>query len=136
MIIISIIIDIIYTLSFSQQCELMGFHRSLSENRSPQVSRTFLSILVNLNYAVVWIVSTRPVTSKSSSPSINSLMTVPRAPIIIGIIVAFMYHSFFSSLVRSKYLSFFTLSILLWGQQGQQNPEFGKFSSGLLTEMR
>ena len=43
------------------------------------------------------MVSTRPPTSKSSSP----LVTVPNAPITIGIIVASMFHSFLSSLARS-----------------------------------
>ena len=43
-------------------------------------------------------------------------MTVPRAPIIIGINVTFMFHSFFNSLARSRYLSFFSLSFnfTLW----------------------
>ena len=42
------------------------FHWSLSDHKSPQVSRTLLSNNVNLNNVVVWIVSTRPPTSKSS----------------------------------------------------------------------
>ena len=41
------------------------------------------------------MVSTRPPTSKSSSPFSNPLVTVPKAPITIGIIVTFMFHSFF-----------------------------------------
>ena len=48
------------------------------------------------------MVSTNPSTSKSSSP-----FTVPKAPITIGIIVTFIFHSFFNSQARSKYLSFF-----------------------------
>ena len=74
------------------------FYRSLSDSKSPHVSRTFLGMLVDLNYAVVWMVSTRPVISKSSSPCINSLVTVPRTIITIGIIVTFMFHSFFKFL--------------------------------------
>ena len=73
----------------------MVFHRSLSDKKSPQVSRTLLSILAVLNNAVVWMVSTRPPTSKSSSPFSNPLVTVPKAPITIGIIVTCMLHSFF-----------------------------------------
>ena len=46
----------------------MVFHRSLSDSKSPQVSRTLLCILAVLNNAVVWMVSTRPRTSKSSGP--------------------------------------------------------------------
>ena len=57
----------------------MDFHWSLSDSKSPQVSRTLLSILAVLNNAVVWMVSTRPPTSKSSSPFSNTLVTVPNA---------------------------------------------------------
>ena len=94
----------------------MVFHWSLSDSKSPQVSRTRLSILVVLSNAVVWIVSTRPLTSKSSRPFNNPLVTVLNAPITIGIIVTFMFHSFFNSLARSRYLSFFSLSFrfILW----------------------
>ena len=73
----------------------MVFHWSLTDSISPQVSKTLLSILVVLNNAVAWMVSTRPPTSKSSSPFSNPLVTVPNAPIIIGIIVTCMFHSFF-----------------------------------------
>ena len=83
-------------------------HRSLSDNNSPQVSRTLLSILADLNNAGVETVSTRPVISKSSSPCTNPLVTVPRTPITVGIIV--MFHSFFNSLARSRYLSLFSHS--------------------------
>ena len=43
----------------------MVFHWSLSDSKSPLVSRTLLTILAVLNNAVVWMVSTRPPTSKS-----------------------------------------------------------------------
>ena len=94
----------------------MVFHWSLSENKSLQVSRTLLSILVVLNNAVVWMVSIRPPTSKSSSLISNPLVTVPNAPITIGIIVTCMFHSFFNSLARSRYLFFFShsFSFILW----------------------
>ena len=94
----------------------MVFHWSLSDNKSPQISRTLLIILTVLKNAVVWMVSTRPPISKSSSPFINPLVTVTKAPITIAIIVTFMFHSFFNSLVRSRYLSFFSLSFsfILW----------------------
>ena len=62
----------------------MVFHWSLSDSKSPQVSRTRLSILTVLSNAVVWIVSTRPLTSKSSRPFNNPLVTVPSAPITIS----------------------------------------------------
>ena len=92
----------------------MGFPWSLSYSKSYQVSRTLLSILAVLNNVVVWMVSSRPPTSKSSIPFSNPLVTVPNAPIAISIIV--MFHSFFSSLARSRYLSFFShsFSFILW----------------------
>ena len=64
----------------------------------------------------VWIVSTRPPTSKSSNPFNNPLVTVLKAPITIGIIITFMIHSFFNCPARSRYLSFFSLSFsfILW----------------------
>ena len=94
----------------------MVFHWSLSDSKSPQVSRTRLWILAVLSNAVVWIVSTCPPTSKSSQPFNNPLVIVPNAPITIGTIVTFMFHSFFNSLTRSRYLSFFSLSFrfILW----------------------
>ena len=61
----------------------MVFHWSLSE-----------SILAILNNVVVWMVSTCPLISKSSSPFNNPLATVPKAPITIGIIVT-MFHRVF-----------------------------------------
>ena len=45
--------------------------------------------------AVVWMVSTCPPTSKSLSPFNNPLVTMPKASIMIGIIVTFLFHSFF-----------------------------------------
>ena len=94
----------------------MVYHWSLSNSKSPQVSRTLLSILAVLNNVVVWMVSTRPPTSKSSTPFRNPLVTVPNAPITIGIIVTCMFHSFFNSLARSRNLSFFShsFSFILW----------------------
>ena len=104
----------------------MVFHWSLSDSKSPQVSRTRLRILVVLSNAVVWIVSTHLPNSKSSRPFINPLVIVPNAPITVGTIVTFMFHSnslaivtfmFHSnSLAKSRYLSFFSLSFrfILW----------------------
>ena len=94
----------------------MVFYWSLSDSKSPQVSRTLLSILAVFNNAGVLIVSTRMPTSKSCRPFNNPLFTAPKAPITIGTIVTFMFHSFFNSLARSKYLSFFShsFSFILW----------------------
>ena len=80
------------------------------------LSRTLLSILAVRNNVVVWMVSTLLPLSNSSSPFNNPLVTVPKAPITIGIIVTLMFHSFFNSLARSKYLSLFShsFSFILW----------------------
>ena len=94
----------------------MVFHWSLSVSKSPQVSRTRLRILAVISNTVIWIVSTCPPTSKSSRHFNNPLVFVSNAPITIGTIVTFMFHSFFNSLARSRYLSFFSLSFrfILW----------------------
>ena len=90
-------------LSFPHHRVPMLSHWSLSDSKPPKVSRTLLSILADLNIAVVWIVSSRPLNSKSSSPFINPLVTVPREPITIGITITFMFRSFFNSSARSWY---------------------------------
>ena len=105
---IIIIIIIIIHKSFSHQRHLMVFHWSLSDSKSPQVSRTHLRMLAVFSNAVVWIVSTRPPTSKSSRPFNNPLVSAPNAPVTTGTIVTFV--------ARSRYLSFFSLSFrfILW----------------------
>ena len=115
--------------SFSHQCYLMVSRWILSDKKPPQVSRTLLSILVDLNSAVVWI-STRPLISTSYSPCTNPLLTVPRAPITTGITVTFTFCSFFNSQARSRYVSFFSLSFnfSLWSTGTASstiiNPQF------------
>ena len=64
--------------NFSHQPQLIFFHWSLSISKSPKVSRPLLNILVVLNTAVFWMVSTRPLTSKSSRPFNNPLVIVPK----------------------------------------------------------
>ena len=92
----------------------MVFHWSLSDSKSPQVSRTRLRILAALSNVVSWIVSTRPPNTKSSMLFNNPLVIVPKAPITIGTIVTFMFYSFFNSLARSRYISFFSFRFILW----------------------
>ena len=122
----------------------MIFHWRLSDSKSPQVSRTLLTILAIFNNAVVWMVSTRPPTCKFSRPFNNPLVTVAKAPITIGIIVTFMFHSFFNSLARSRYLFLFShsLSFILWSAMDSKVDNFADFlfliiiRSGLLTGIR
>ena len=50
------------------------FYWNLINSKSPQVYRTLLSILANLNNTVVWMVAI--LISKSSSPCINLLVQI------------------------------------------------------------
>ena len=55
-------------------------------------------------------------------------MTVPRAPISLGINVTFMFHSFFNSLAKLRYLSFFSLSFNFTQLSARVAiPQFGMF---------
>ena len=103
-------------LDFSHQRQVMVFHGSLSDSKSPQVSMTLPSTLGVFNNPDVWMVSTLLPISKSSSPFYNPLVTVPKAPIAIATIINFMFLSFFNSLVRLRYFSFFSnsFSFILW----------------------
>ena len=107
----------------------MFFHWSLSDRKSPQVSRILLSILAVLNDVVVWMVSTRPSTSKSSRPFSNPLVTIPKTPITIGIIVTFTFHSFFNYLARSRYLSFFSHSFSFYSVVSRDRKVYNFASS-------
>ena len=65
----------------------MFFHTSVCQwftlelKQVPQVYRTLLSILANLNNAVLWMVFACPIISKSSSLCTNLLVIVPSTPI-------------------------------------------------------
>ena len=91
----------------------MVFHWSLNDSKSSHTSRTLLSILADVNNAVVCMVYTYPLISKFSSPFIKLLVTFPNAP--IGVIIIFMFNSI-CSLASSWYLSLFLLSFIftLW----------------------
>ena len=104
---------------FSHLSWPMVSHWSLSDNKSPQVSRPLFSILADLNNAVIWMVITRPVIFKSSYPCTNRLVIVSSVPITIGIIVTFMFHSVFNSLSKvdvliSIFIFFQFHSVVRW----------------------
>ena len=82
----------------------MVFPRRVSDSKSPQVFRNLLSILVDLNNAVVWIVSL-PLISKSFKTFINSLGI---APMTIGINVSFIYNNFSVSMKVDIFICLFT----------------------------
>ena len=71
---------------------MMVFHWNLSDSKSPKISRTHLSNLADFNNAIVGIVFTRSLRFKVSSPCANHSLTVPSAPVAIGITVTFMFH--------------------------------------------
>ena len=77
------------------------------------------------------MVFTRPPTSKSSSPFNNPLCIVPKAPITIGMIGSFIFHSFFHFSSKVE-----VLLVLFCGQLGQQSQRFCKFSFFLLIIIR
>ena len=98
-IIIIIIIIISPLVSYSHHV----FHWNFNERKPLHVSRTFLSILADLN-AVAWIVSIRPLISNFFNPLSKPLGTVPSSQIIIVITIIFMFYNLLGSLARSKYL--------------------------------
>ena len=94
----------------------MIFHWSLSDIKSPQISRTLLSILADLSNVVVWMASICPLISEFYCPFTDFWRIISRAPTTIGINVTFMFHILFSSLARSWYLSLLSSSFnfTLW----------------------
>ena len=135
---IYIYIYILLLASFSHRRKLIIFHWSLSNCKSPQVSRILLSIQADLNNAYFQWSPLVPL-STSCNPLIKLLGIILSAPITIGIIVTFMFHSFFSSLARSTYLSQFIFfdfnSVFL--QDYLAGPRFLFFitGSGFLSEI-
>ena len=96
---------------------------------SPQVSGTLLSILADISNAAVWIVSTHPLFSESSTPCNNPLVTVTNVPIKICITITFMFWGIFNCLHGlGIYLPFPFFLVLPCGQPKQQSPLFGRFS--------
>ena len=104
---------------------------SLSDSKSSQVSMTLLSILAVLNNVVVWMVFTRPPTFKSSSPFRHSLVTVPKAPITIGMIVTYMLHSFFPFPIKVEVL-ILLFTFFLFYSVISRDSKVDNFASSLL----
>ena len=91
---------------------LWVFYWSLSNSKSPQVSKTYLMILANLNNTVLWMVLILHLISNSSSPLFKSFGTILRAPTTVGITVTREFHIFNSSLARFRYLYIFLSSFI------------------------
>ena len=80
-----------------------------------------------LNNIVVWMVSTRPSTSKSSSPFSNPLVTFLNASITIDIIVTWMFHRHHHHVVPPARISLtlschFSLSFIASGRPSGVHP--------------
>ena len=108
---------------------LTGVWVTASLFKSLQVSKTLLSILVDLNNAVVWMVSTRPLISNSSIFFLLILGWLYRAH-QLQLVSSSLSCSivFFSSLARSMYLSIFSLSFSFYpvvSRKGKVNYSAG-----------
>ena len=90
--------------------QMMAFHWSLNDCKSPQVSTTLFSIPADPN-TVVWIVITCPI-FKSFSSCTDSLVIVLSSPITISITVTFMLYSFL--LFSTNVLVFLSLLLFLY----------------------
>ena len=90
----------------------MVFHRSLSDNKSPQVSRTLLSILADLNNTVVWIVSDRPLIPKS--PSLPCCIVFPFSSKVLVFIPLFVFLQFYPVFIRNSKVYFSAGSLFCW----------------------
>ena len=77
------------------------------KSKHPRVCRTLLSIRADFDSAMVWMVSILPLIFNSSIFFSKPLESVPTAT---SITVTFMFHSFFNSLTRTRYLSIFSRS--------------------------
>ena len=98
---------------------LEGFPWSLSDSKSPQVSRTFHGILADLSNVVVWMVSIPSLISNLSRPFARILETVSYASTTIVVTLSLMFHRFFFSILLQgpiNYRSFCFLSFSLSGQ--------------------
>ena len=84
----------------------MVFHWSLHD-KSPEVSRTILSIWSDFNNTVVWMVSARPPISISLIFFTKAFKDLPSTLIIISITVTFIFDSF-SVLCQGLSLSLFS----------------------------
>ena len=105
-----------------------GLYSSLSDSKSCQFSRTLLSILANINYAVVCMVLIRPLVCNFNSLFSKPLRIFPSPSIVNSITVTLIQKAFSSHWQDSSiFLSFGFLSFLLCGLLKQQNPHDDMF---------
>ena len=130
---------------FFLQIQMMIFHESLSDSKSPQISWTLLSIRGDFNRAMNWMISIRPLIFCSSSLFSEFLRTVLRVPTTIDMTVSFVFHSFFllsfKVLVFVRLLAFFHLNSAVYRQNKSTVGQVLFFiliitRSGLLARVR
>ena len=107
--------------------------RSLSGSKSPQVSRTLLSIPADFSSSVEQIVSILPRISRLFILVFRFLGTVLRALTTVGITVIFLSNSFFTSLARSRYL--FNFNFLQFPSVVSLHSKINKMTSTFLLVM-
>ena len=90
----------------------MIIHWDPSDSESTHRYRILLSILANLNNAGILMISVRHPISCSSNSLTQPLRTVRSATIIIATAITFIFHKNFVSLVKSRYLSIFSFSVI------------------------
>ena len=118
---------------FSHQLTRVVFHWSGNDSNYLQISRTLLSILGDLNNAVVCGVSILSLIFQFFQFFCKPSETIPSATTTTSIRVTLMFHCFcccfFSSLARSKYLSIFSFPFIfnLWSTRKTKNPLDNKF---------
>ena len=99
---------------------LQVFHTSVSwwSFTEVWVTATLLKSLglCSVFWRLLTMLKAHPLISISFNPFTKPLWIIPSTPITIGITIIFRFHSFFSSLAKSKYLSLFSFSLIftLW----------------------
>ena len=73
----------------------MVFHWSLSDSKSPEVSRTVLSTQADLHNAVLWVISACPPISNSSNLFTKTLGIVSRL-LLSFLLFFYSFESFFT----------------------------------------
>ena len=91
-------------------------------------SRTLLSIMTELNTAIIRMVLLVLLFPSHPVPFTNPSGIVLTAPIIVDITITFISHSFSSSHANIKHLSLFRFNLfLLYVLSEQQRPRLGRF---------
>ena len=110
-------ITVTFMFQFSSKATLVFFYISSTwcfsqKSEWQRVSKTHLSILADFSRSVVKMVSIFTLLSSSPKLLSRAFGTIPSVPNTTGITVIFMFHGFFNSLARSKYLSIFSLPFI------------------------